>query len=76
MNPPTIQSAFPVAIPPSDDGTQITHLGMTLRDYFAAQAMAGFNKGMVDYGWGDEVLIGHARQAYAIADALMEARHG
>ena len=48
--------------------------GMTLRDYFAAKAMDGFNKHMVDYGWGPEILEAHAKQAYAVADAMMEAR--
>jgi len=48
--------------------------GMTLRDYFAAKAMQGFNKLMVDYGWSRDVLVAHAEQAYAVADAMMEAR--
>lgn len=46
----------------------------TLRDQFAMAAMTGFNKGMVDYGWGKDVLSGHAKQAYAIADAMLQAR--
>ena len=49
--------------------------GMTLRDYFAGQAMTGFNKGMVDYGWGQDTLDGHAMSAYAIADAMIKARN-
>jgi hypothetical protein len=36
--------------------------------------MQGFNKGVVDYGWDDEVLEGHARDAYRIADAMLKAR--
>lgn len=48
--------------------------GMTLRDYFAGKAMDGFNKHIVDYGWGDDVLEAHARQAYRIADAMLKAR--
>ena len=46
-----------------------------LRDYFAGQAMTGFNKGMVDYGWGQDTLDGHAMSAYAIADAMLKARN-
>lgn len=49
--------------------------GMSLRDYFAAKAMQGFNKGMVDYGWDHEILEAHAKQAYAIADAMLKARN-
>lgn len=52
-----------------------SHDGMTLRDYFAAKAMDGFNKGMVDYGWDHEILEAHAKQAYAIADAMLKARN-
>lgn len=47
-----------------------------LRDQLAMAAITGFNKGMVDYGWGEDVLIGHAKQAYAIADAMLKAREG
>jgi hypothetical protein len=48
--------------------------GMSLRDYFAAAAIQGFNRSMVDYGWSDDVLRGHARQAYRIADAMLSER--
>lgn len=63
------EPAFPV----QDLGKYQCH-GMSLRDYFAGKAMNGFNKGMVDYGWDEEILMGHAKQAYAIADAMLEAR--
>ena len=52
----------------------VDQLELRLRDYFAAKAMDGFNKYMVDYGWGQEILVGHAKQAYALADAMLEAR--
>ena len=45
-----------------------------LRDYFAAKAITGFNRGMQDYGWDDKVLNGQAREAYRIADAMIKAR--
>lgn len=48
--------------------------GMTLRDHFAGLAIAGFSKGMVDYGWDDEVLNGHTKMAYWIADSMLAAR--
>ena len=48
--------------------------GMTLRDYFAGQAMEGYNKCIRDYGWGEDILLEHAKQAYAIADAMLKAR--
>jgi hypothetical protein len=59
-----------------------SHDGMTLRDYFAAQALVSmgtwmppgvsdFNKGHLD---SDEVLTLRARWSYAQADAMLEAR--
>ena len=41
--------------------------GMTLRDYFAAQAM----QALID---NDGLFLGIPTQAYEIADAMMEAR--
>jgi hypothetical protein len=49
-------------------------LGMTLRDYFAAKAMDGFNRHMVAYEWGQDVMDVAARNAYALADAMLKAR--
>ena len=51
--------------------------GMTLRDYFAGQALAGnLEQGIEDnmhYSWWhDPTKI--AKRAYAIADAMMKAR--
>ena len=48
--------------------------GMTLRDYFAAKAMDGFNRHMVAYEWGQDVIDVAARNAYALADAMLKAR--
>ena len=61
------ESAFP-----HESGLRNT--GIAIRDYFAAGAISGFSKGMVDYGWDDEVLIGHVKMAYRLADAMLEER--
>jgi hypothetical protein len=63
-----IPPAFPVAY----GGGRIA--GMTLRDYFAARAMDGVNKCMVDCGWDAKVLADYTKQAYIIADAMLKAR--
>jgi len=48
--------------------------GMTLRDYFAAKAM----QGLMGRAWGvmdaNELFRTWAKSAYAIADAMLEAR--
>ena len=63
-NPP----AFPVAVP---HNWSMYQDGMTLRDYFAGQALVGIITH--PYGsagqWTDA-----AEQAYAAADAMLEAR--
>ncbi len=61
--------AFPVGSGDMRDPT-----GMTLRDYFAAKAMDGFNRHMVAYEWGQDVMDVAARNAYALADAMLKAR--
>jgi uncharacterized protein with LGFP repeats len=65
-------AAFPVYA--QGDPRYTDEKGLSIRDYFAAKAMQGFNKGMCDYGWDAAVLTGHARMAYAIADAMLEDR--
>ena len=64
FNKPTNPPAFP-------RGTGVTpyNSGMTLRDYFAAKAMQGFQEQWV-YDNSDEI----ANKAYAMADAMMKAR--
>ncbi len=53
------------------DGTAMRHIGMTLRDYFAAKAMQGSLAASVfDYA---EIEL-EAQNAYAIADAMLKAR--
>jgi len=62
-NPP----AFPVAVP-SD--FQFVHEGMTLRDWFAGQALAGLCADCNAYLPPREM----ARASYDLADALLAAR--
>jgi hypothetical protein len=49
---------------------EVTHEGMTLRDYFAAKAMHSY--------WSDPDVVGNldtaAAWAYDMADAMLEAR--
>ncbi len=67
------QSAFPIS------GSQYRHTeGMTLRDYFAAEAMKPLTQSFLDKdmdmldpnGWMD----GLAMDAYSMADAMLKAR--
>ena len=62
----------PPAFPLHNHGVQTLGLhvtGMTLRDYFAAKAMQGFQEQWV-YDNSDEI----ANKAYAMADAMLKAR--
>jgi hypothetical protein len=65
--------AFPTTI--DNEGYQIDHQGMDLRDYFAAQAMVGI---LTMLKGGNEGLItvqeSTSKYAYEWADAMMEAR--
>ena len=45
--------------------------GMSLRDYFAAQSIAGINPGRL---FGDECIQTCADMAYKLADAMLKAR--
>ena len=60
--------AFPNA------GTSAT--GMTLRDYFAGQALIGLMTGTVGNDNYDMDNKEYSDEAYAIADAMIEARSG
>jgi hypothetical protein len=65
--------AFPLPITLSAEGHEhIAYPGMTLRDYFAAKAMLGIIIG----NRADEsaLTIGAAKDAYAVADAMLRAR--
>jgi hypothetical protein len=66
------QSAFPIS------GSQYRHTeGMTLRDYFAGQALSGgLEQGVendMNLGWWHQPSK-VAQRAYAIADAMLKAR--
>jgi hypothetical protein len=62
-------TAFPFVA--SDDTGMIINTGMTLRDYFAAQAMQSMNS-RPDYDDVPAVVI--AADAYTLADAMMKVR--
>lgn len=71
------QSAFPYILN-LKDGSSVVSNGMTLRDYFAAQALTGaqiwdavINGKNAQFSDGTEKL---AEVAYAVADAMLKAR--
>ena len=61
-------NAFPIAIPANCDGYED---GMTLRDWFAGQALAGITG---DPSVEDMDQNEIAKAAYIYADAMLEAR--
>ena len=64
------QSAFPWQV---DDGEKIKgNKGMTLRDYFAAQAMQGMLAACT--GWSENAQERLAKCSYKMADEMMKAR--
>lgn len=67
----TCGSAFPTTAEQSQTGT-FPEAGLTLRDYFAAKAMASFCS---DPCWRVSHYDVMAGQAYALADAMLEARN-
>ena len=58
--------AFPIEI-----NSEMTCLGMTLRDYFAAKAMQAFESRK---DLDDIAAINKANRCYRIADAMLKAR--
>ena len=66
--------AFPVVIPL--DQSAESHMGMTLRDYFAAKALQGLmGRDWSDFKVSDQELIAiWAQSAYGVADAMLKAR--
>lgn len=67
------QDLFAFPTPASEYGGHGTAFGMTLRDYFAAKAMQAIIAG----NSADECSlgIGAAKDAYAVADAMLAARN-
>jgi len=59
--------AFPMAIPENWDSIQD---GMTLRDYFAGQALTGISSDPTI----DISIVERAEWSYRMADAMLEAR--
>lgn len=78
----TEKLAFPAPSEMDQDDVNkvIKHKGMTLRDYFAAKAMAGDfaaqNElcGEIDNDTPYEWMLGRAKLFYRMADAMMQAR--
>ena len=67
MNKDTGGSAFPIVGRKHD----VVEAGMTMRDYFAAKAMQGFNANPELIELNNQKV---AEWSYAIADAMLEAR--
>ena len=64
------------AFPPLDNtgyGLMLRESGMTLRDYFAGQALAGI---CANPNWQPTDVASVAQDAYAHADAMLSARNG
>lgn len=59
-----------VQVPDPNDATKVIGAGMTLRDYFAGQALAGIASRQNYHG----IATAPAKEAYAIADAMLAAR--
>jgi len=80
-------SAFPIARRRDHETGEVTQweeLGMTLRDYFAGQAIQGFcannsvwaSNPMNGYDLVNNTIDGVVAEAYMIADAMLKAREG
>jgi hypothetical protein len=59
------------AFPSHGSMGEVTHEGMTLRDYFAAKAMQTY---MINEVWNPDTYKGAAITAYRVADAMLAAR--
>lgn len=54
--------------------TEITHEGMSLRDYFAAQVIQGMYANSNQYNTSYHTAEWKAKTAYELADAMLKAR--
>lgn len=68
---PYDQPAFPQVIP---DSFTLANPGMTLRDWFAGQALAGLLSAAATYGGKTDNRAALAADAYATADAILAER--
>jgi exopolyphosphatase/pppGpp-phosphohydrolase len=66
--------AFPYEHGHSPDAANVRECGMTLRDYFAAKAAAGFIAMCADPGVHEPKPEAVAEFAYRVADAMLAAR--
>lgn len=62
--------AFPFEYDANNQSSIVPHTGMTLRDYFAAKAMAAL---IMAIPHGDNA-IGYAQEAYEMADDMLKTR--
>lgn len=67
------EPAFPNSVGGGQFPHQSTHVGMRLRDYFAAKALQGMLAGN-DRDWLDFEYSHIANSSYHLADAMMKAR--
>jgi hypothetical protein len=65
--------AFPASLYKLENGQEssVPHIGMTLRDYFAGQALAGMMAHDQTSSWQDYEVAG---DCYVYADAMIKAR--
>ena len=66
------ETAFP--IPPGDDVVPMNHMGMSLRDYFAGQAMTAQMRHTSGLNGSVTQMAEIASLAYAMADQMLEER--
>ena len=66
--------AFPASLYKLENGheSSVPHMGMTLRDYFAAKALAGMMSDQTIKAMPEDF----AESAYLAADAMLAAREG
>lgn len=63
--------AFPITESMDDNSARVSSYGMSMRDYFAAAAL---NAGLIHYGLSAGNEGAEARNAYAMADAMLAER--